>query len=417
MLVNFCTYSSECVSIPEENLGPNDWYRIWFSPKIEHCSEMILDSNNNIYLAGYTYIPQNPLDYDMLLIKYQNNSDYSISTSWNSTMYDQSYDLALDSFNNIYLAGVSGNYSNTYYTLVKFDNDLNCQWNRTWGMYEDNRCYSVAIDSQDNIYLGGYIMQEDGHLDICLVKYNSSGDFQWNEIWSSSNFANDFCSAIAIDSEDNIFLTGSIRTDYTYGSELCLLKYNNSGDFQWSIIREPPNSEIGIGLALDSKDNAFVVGQTGNIETVVMKYNKDGVFQWERIYSGEMYCYSTEIAVDSTDNLYIGGENKLIESNGPSASVVKYNNNGTLLRHIEWGEPYIDACGGLAIDSMDNILLAGEISAYEYHIDGIFIVRNPRTLTNPVIIKGFSIIVVIFCVLLGIFLSIFILFKKNELVN
>jgi hypothetical protein len=418
LLVNFCTYSIECVSIPEENLGQNDWYRIWFSPKIAHCSEMILDPNNNIYLAGYTYIPQNPLDYDMLLIKYQNNSDYSISTSWNSTMYDQSYDLALDSSNNIYLAGVSGNYSNTYYTLVKFDNDLNYQWNRTWGTYENNRCFSVAIDSHDNIYLGGHVMR-DGHFDICLVKYSSSGDFQWNEIWSASHYSNDFCFAIIIDSLDNIFLVGKMKIDYAYGSELCLLKYNSSGDLQWSIIRDAPNSEIGLGLALalDSKDNVYVVGQIGSIESILVKYNKDGIFQWERIYSGDMYCYSTEIAVDSTDNVYIGGENKLIDTNGPSASVVKYNNNGTLLHHIEWGEPYIDACGGIAIDSMDNVLLAGEITAYEYHINGIFIVRNPRTLTTPVNIEGFSIIGVIFCILLGILLSILILFKKNKMMN
>jgi len=53
------------LSIPQKELGPNDWYRVYSSPKIDHCSDMILDPANNLYLTGYAFFPRNPLDYDL----------------------------------------------------------------------------------------------------------------------------------------------------------------------------------------------------------------------------------------------------------------------------------------------------------------------------------------------------------------
>ena len=423
VLLNLFLITSECWSLSEEEIGPNDWYRIWSNPEsvMVNCYDMILDSDNNIYLTGAVY-SSNLQSYEMVLIKYQNTSDYSISRSWNTDGSDISYAMAIDSSNNIYLAGISDNYSNKFYTLVKFDNDLNYQWNITWGPYEDNRCYSVAIDSQDNIYLGGRIMQENGDFDICLVKYNITGDFQWNQIWS--HFTDDYCNAITIDSSDNIYLTGrTMRTGIDSRDDLCLLKYNSSGYLQWSRVRDAPSYEIGLGIALDSKEDIFIVGQTDSdlsiysIDTFLVKYTKDGMFEWNRIFSGDMYCYSTDIVLDSTDNIYLGGLTKLSESNGPSASVLKYDNNGTLQWHIEWGEPHIEECRAIAIDSMNNILIAGDISSYEYQIDGIFIVRNPKSLASPMIINGFSIFLIISCTLIGMVLSLHKLFKKKIVIT
>jgi len=62
---------------------------------------------------------------------------------------------------------------------------------------------------------------------------------------------------------------------------------------------------------------------------------------------------------------------------------------------------------------MNNILIAGDISAYEYQIDGIFIVRNPKTINRIDIIPGFSIIQIISLISLGLLFSIHRIIKKK----
>lgn len=421
VLFSLVFITRECFALPEEEIGQNDWYRIWSSPDtiFENCYDMVLDSENNIYITGTVYSTDLQI-FNMILIKYQNTSDSFISRNWHMKNSTYSYAMAIDSLSNIYLAGKAYNGSKKVFVLVKFDNDLNYVWNRTWGHYEDNHCNCIAIDSQDNIYLGGRIKQENDNYDICLIKYNKSGDLQWHQIWS--HYGDLTCNAIAIDLSDHLYLTGC-RKDPAISSEddICLLKYNSSGYLEWSTIHDTPTFELGLGIALDSKEDIYIVGQTDSdlspnfIETFLIKYTKEGVYEWNKIYSGEvgMWCYSTDIAIDSNDNIYLGGSTKLIESNGPSASVIKYDNNGTLQWHVEWGEPHIEECRAIALDSMNNVLIAGDISAYEYQIDGIFIVRNPKTRVSSIDINNFSIILIIFCGLIGIFLTLYKLSKKN----
>jgi hypothetical protein len=354
----------------------------------------------------------------MILIKYDNDTDSFISNNWNSSSYDVACEMALDSLNNIYLAGVSGNFNKTVFTLVKFDNNLNYRWNTTFGPYVDNRCYCIAIDSQDNIYLGGNIQKEDGDLEICLVKYNSSGILQWYKLWS--NFTHNYCFALTIDSSDNVYLTGRTRDLHFTRDDLCLLKYNSSGNLLWSRLHDAPTYEIGLGIAIDSQDDVFIVGQTNSdepstgIETFLIKYSKDGVFEWREIFKGDFYCYSTDLAIDSKDNIYLAGETILSTSNGPSISVIKYDNNGSLQWHRDWGEPHIEDCSAIAIDSMNNIFIAGDISAYEYHVEGMFIVKNPQTITNSVIIDAYPVYLILMFIIMEILSIIYTISKKIQ---
>ncbi|MDH7499642.1 MAG: SBBP repeat-containing protein [candidate division NC10 bacterium] len=72
--------------------------------------------------------------------------------------------------------------------------------------------YGIALDSSGNIYVTGSTEGDlDGNInaglkDIFLVKYNSSGVRQWTRLLGTT--ADDVARGIAMDSSDEIYITG-----------------------------------------------------------------------------------------------------------------------------------------------------------------------------------------------------------------
>ena len=74
----------------------------------------------------------------------------------------------------------------------------------------------MALDSNDDVFIAGY---SDGNIDnqgnaggygdITLIKYSNGGDKRYTLLSGSSN--DDKANAIAIDKNDNIYLTGYVE--------------------------------------------------------------------------------------------------------------------------------------------------------------------------------------------------------------
>ncbi|GAI98748.1 unnamed protein product [marine sediment metagenome] len=105
-------------------------------------------------------------------------------------------------------------------------------WSKTWGTAGNEWASSIAVDSMDNIYIGSYTnYTENGTYDTCLIKYNNSGIYEWNQTWGGEWDENAL--DMAIDSSDNIYLTGYTMSYGTGLFDIFLLKYNNSGQLEW----------------------------------------------------------------------------------------------------------------------------------------------------------------------------------------
>ena len=87
------------------------------------------------------------------------------------------------------------------------DNSVTYEWNITWGLREFiDWGYGMVLDSSDNIYIVGATENLEDTYDMCLVKFDSSGVLQWNRTWGGSIIERG--SGIALDSSDNIYITG-----------------------------------------------------------------------------------------------------------------------------------------------------------------------------------------------------------------
>ncbi|HTM65243.1 MAG TPA: T9SS type A sorting domain-containing protein [Flavipsychrobacter sp.] len=111
-----------------------------------------------------------------------------------------------------------------YAFLVKYDANGNLQWAKNLGQTARDAAYDIAVDSMDNLYVTGTfnytgIFGNDtfytvGHDDIFVNKYDSNG----NHIWTvtAGGVTNDGAYAIALDKDNDIHIGGYISSSPAY---------------------------------------------------------------------------------------------------------------------------------------------------------------------------------------------------------
>ena len=318
---------------------------------------------------------------------------------------DVAIGVAVDSSGNIYVTGytdggLDGNSSSGKkdFFLIKYNSSGTKEWTKQEGSSGDDYAYGVAVDSSDNIYVTGYTDKKlhgnnnSGRFDMFLVKYNSSGARQWTKQLGTSN--NEYASAIATDSSDNIYVTGmtwggldgSTKPSYCMGSgtvkafnectDIFLVKYNSSGTKQWVKQLEGSSKSFdnAQGLAVDSSDNIYVAGFTnggldgntssGKHDILLVKYNSSGSKQWLQQFGSSNNDMGLEVNVDSKGNIYVtgyteGGLDGKTNSGERDIFLVKYNSSGTKQWTQQLGTPTFEEGNGVAVDSSDNIYVSG----------------------------------------------------------
>ncbi len=81
------------------------------------------------------------------------------------------------------------------------------------------------------------------------VKLSATYAFEWNETWDGSDGDSGY--GIALDGSGNVFITGSTNSAgiAAGGDNLCLLKYDSSGNLLWDRTWGGSDNELGRGIA------------------------------------------------------------------------------------------------------------------------------------------------------------------------
>jgi hypothetical protein len=288
-----------------------------------------------------------------------------------------------DSLGNV-IAGVTNSaFGGPSFGITKFNEDGDLQFSKSYGAtarQTDPDDGGIAVDSSNNIYLLGY---DSGGLNadntVLLLKTNSSGVQQWTRELSADDELEP--SGVAVDSNDNVFITGlrkryiatsSPDTSYDAGF---ICKYNSSGVLQWQrfLLRNVSSPAYNVttqirGIAIDSSDNVIVCGsntygdQGDSGEALVAKYNNDGALQWQK-FLGD---YSTDdktqaffsASVDSNDNILLSGV-RADTNNDNFLLLAKFNSSGTLQWQKKLTSSADDAVGARksVVDSKDDLIV------------------------------------------------------------
>ena len=140
-----------------------------------------------------------------------------------SSDYDAGYSIDVCGNGNVYVAGasyaswgapVSGHKGDCDVFVTKLNSSGVRQWNTFMGSSAWDGAGCVAVDSSENVYVAGYseanwgspVNPFKGDDDVFIAKLNSCGVRQWNTFMGSSSSSS--VGSIAVDDSGNVFVSG-----------------------------------------------------------------------------------------------------------------------------------------------------------------------------------------------------------------
>lgn len=309
-----------------------------------------------------------------------------------------------------YLAGGTENIGDAFLG-AKYDTSGNLVWARRLDGTGDQFCENGAIESSGNLFIGGWDIST-GLGNTLLVKYDSSGTFQWQVGLTEGGVQDQYIRGVAADSSGNCYITGQRNVGGVNQTSAFTIKYNSAGVLQWQrrLGGDPSEHEEGKAIAVDDSGNVYITGEIDDgafhltHDILVAKYNSSGVLQWQRdIGTAGNRSEGSGIAIDGSGNVFVVGYdaffsrtyvlklnsttgaiitqrqingatttrssldnsgNLYVTCNGSDTYIFKYDNNLSL----QWQRKIEYVCGaafnllGVDTDGTSNIYVAGYIN-------------------------------------------------------
>jgi hypothetical protein len=131
----------------------------------------------------------------------------------------------------------------------------------------DDHANAVAVDSSNNVIVTGQ-SYNGTNLDYATIKYSSAGIPLWTNRYDGPEHYDDNASAVAVDSSNNVIVTGSPYFSYGVGRYYgyVTIKYSNAGVPLWTNLYNGPGNGGGIAyaMAVDHSNNVIVTGSSYN---------------------------------------------------------------------------------------------------------------------------------------------------------
>lgn len=346
------------------------------------------------------------------------SQDYQWVRSGSGIGQDVGQRVTVDAWGNVYATGnISGEatFNGTLYTgngifdmfLAKYDAAGNLKWLRTAGGIQSDCGYGVKTDTDGNVYVTGdfseiaefsdnnghtFHLASSGNTDIFLAKYDSTGNFIWAK--KAGSQLEDQGSNLAIDAQNNIFITGFFSDRCYFGSktaisrgnnDVFIARYDTAGNCIWVQTLGGSGLDKSLGIAVDSSGSSYITGffyysaSLSNSSAMlqgdglssdiyVAKYDLAGNSEWAMRIGGPYNDAGFGIAVDKEESFYLTGyfletadfgDFTLDALGYNDVFVAKYDS----LRECRWaindGGVHLDIGTDIGIDGAGNVYVAG----------------------------------------------------------
>ena len=320
------------------------------------------NDENNVNQEGDIYITWEEGQFpnrNIWMGKYDKNGNEKWKKQFKKSSENQAPDwvesITVDQEGNFYLTGFTDGFLGTEGKdnlraqddawVAKFDTNGKNLWSRQYSSIDVEKAQDVVVDATGNVYVTGYtrdwvgykifgyytVPQYENH--AWVIKYDKDGNEKWIENIGKGNNQNEFSTGIAVDSKNNIYVTG--KTDAF--NKIWLRKYNDDGKKQWEEVFGTLQLDRNYDITVDQLDNIYISGDTygnlggdykGSLDAWVVGYNSNGteILSYQFASEGDERAHG--VAVDSKQNIYVTGssDGKLFNNAiGGSAWVAKLN--------------------------------------------------------------------------------------------
>lgn len=317
---------------------------------------------------------------------YDSGQDHIHTYSNNTGTYiDNAHGVAIDSQNRVIVAGQLAAQPGEQHSavVIRYDPATPADpidWSDTMeigsvvtdGTKDDSSdaFYDVTVDQDDNMIVGGVRSgswtTQGYHQEMYLRKYTPGGVQSWE--WAYDDFAWNGVRGVTVDTDNNIYSTGSTYTSWGVANQWVTSLFDPLGVQQPGF---PIRYDSGINdgwdipysIAVDSDDNMVAAGFTSTTSNArqfyVRKFDAAGVLAWDAEYGGVENDYAYSVDVDTNGDVYVGG---FVSDGDADWLVVKLDaadGSEAWAYTFESAEGRSEVCNAVAVDFEGHVLAAG----------------------------------------------------------
>jgi type IX secretion system substrate protein/beta-propeller repeat-containing protein len=266
---------------------------------------IVVDSSGNIYVAGslgfnniaaIKYAPGG----SVIWMKVFNNNQKAVTMQ----------SVFIDPNSNLYLTATKDTTNDRDFLFIKYDSSGNLLFTKFISVSSSDTLSSSCMDENSNFYFTG-----ESQYKFQTARLNSSGDVLWIKEFGGTNLFSSSGRAICTDKNFNVYVSGLSEDSVTGDFNITTLKYNSTGDFQWSAMYtgQGVDYDVPYSINADADGNIYVTGYTtvspGNKDFIILMYDTTGVLRWQSSYNGtgggsDISCF---VVSDNEGNFYISG--------------------------------------------------------------------------------------------------------------
>lgn len=234
---------------------------------------------------------------------------------------------------------------------------------------------ATETDSQRNVYVAGSTLNTSNNNDIILQKFNRSGNLLWEQTFNGAANMDDMAADIFVDNSMNIYVTGTSVASSNSSFDLIVLKYNSSGQLQWTQYYNnggsPDPYDAGTSIVGDNNGSIFVTGGSfGNTtlaDYITLRLNaSNGNIIWtERYDYTQLNDLASKIQLSGNQVVVSGGSQISLTPNKYELATLAYDkSNGTLQdirRSSGNATSGTDEIYDITIDDSGNFYLTGSV--------------------------------------------------------
>lgn len=195
----------------------------------------------------------------------------------------------------------------------------------------NNAAVAIAVDNAGNSIVTGWVTRTVSGIDIATIKYSPDGQQLWVSYYPpSSSAGTDKPTALAVDTANNIYVTGTTTTG-TSSVDYVTMKLNPAnGAIVWSKTYNGPGNggDQPAAIVVDDSLHVYVTGSSlgsgTNLDYATIKYDSLGDSLWVQRYNGPANGADSALAmaVRASTDLYVTGAS---QDSGYDFLTIKYD--------------------------------------------------------------------------------------------
>ncbi|MBL8016463.1 MAG: SBBP repeat-containing protein [Ignavibacteria bacterium] len=219
--------------------------------------------------------------------------------------------------------------------------------------------HAITYDTAGNVYVTGSVSSN-----YMTIKYSPAGDTVWKKTYNGPANDDDTPNSIFVDAAGNVYVTGA-----SYGNssenDFATIKYDANGVQLWVQRYNGLNNDndAAISVLVDASGNVYAggwsSGSNGSIDYVIVKYSAAGLQLWSRSYNGpdNGNDFMSAMVMDASGNIYATGKSRGAVND--DYATVKYSPSGTLLWSARYTGSGADEPSGITVDQQGSVIVTG----------------------------------------------------------